>query len=416
MNIINQKQATITIGTIGHVSHGKSSLVKAISGINTVRFKNEMVKNISIKLGYANAKIFKCDDEKCPRPKNYKSTRSNIEKETCHCGSSMTLKKHISFIDCPGHEILMSTMLSGSSIMDSALLMIAANESCPQSQTSEHLEAIEIMGINIIILQNKIDLIKEPTSHYEEIKNFVKGTKANDSPIIPISSKYGYNIDLLCEYIDKIPEPNRDLLSNPKMTIVRSFNVNKPGNKIDQLYGGVIGGSLIQGVLKVGDEIEIRPGITSKDKDGNNKCIPIISKVVSIFSENNNLDYAIPGGLIGVGTNIDPYLTKGDRLVGQVLGLVGTLPNVYEKIEIEFYLTKKYNLMTREILTINVSSRSTAGRILSFRKINKNFMKLSLSIPICATIGDKVTISRRISGKWRLIGWGKILNGLMMII
>jgi translation initiation factor 2 subunit 3 len=66
------RQATINIGTIGHVAHGKSTVVKAISGVQTVRFKNELERNITIKLGYANAKIYKCEDERCPRPMAYK--------------------------------------------------------------------------------------------------------------------------------------------------------------------------------------------------------------------------------------------------------------------------------------------------------------------------------------------------------
>lgn len=429
INNIN-KQATINIGTIGHVAHGKSSIIKSISGINTVRFKNEMIRNITIKLGYASAKIFKCNDPNCPRPKNYKSAPSEVENEICHCGSSMTLKKHISFVDCPGHEILMSTMLSGTSVMDAAFLTIAANESCPQPQTAEHLAAIEIMGLdNIMILQNKIDLVKEKDAicQYDEIKNFVKGTKASDSPIIPICAQLGYNIDILCEYIvKKIPEPARDLFSPPRMTIVRSFDVNKPGNikNIDNIRGGVIGGSIIRGILKIGDKIEIKPGIITKDENGNNKCIPILSNVVSLFSGSNSLEYAIPGGLIGIGTNIDPYLTKGDKIVGHLLGLEGTLPDVYEKIEIEYYLMNKVlgvkdireikeitDIKIGEILTINISSTTTGGRVMSFSNKLKNTAKLSLSIPICASLGDKISISRRIGGKWRLVGWGKISNG-----
>src|ERR1700759_4465181 len=73
------RQATINIGTIGHVAHGKSTVVKAISGVQTVRFKNELERNITIKLGYANAKIYKCDNPECPRPTCYKSFKSDKE-------------------------------------------------------------------------------------------------------------------------------------------------------------------------------------------------------------------------------------------------------------------------------------------------------------------------------------------------
>ena len=80
------------------------------------------------------------------------------------------------------------------------------------------------------------------------------------------------------------------------------------------MQGGVAGGSILRGVLREGDEIEIRPGIMTKSGD----CVPIHSRIVSLFAEKNTLKYAVPGGLIGVGTKIDPILTRSDRLVGQV--------------------------------------------------------------------------------------------------
>jgi translation initiation factor 2 subunit 3 len=148
---IISRQATINIGTIGHVAHGKSTVVKAISGVQTVRFKNELERNITIKLGYANAKVYKCDNPECPRPTCYKSFKSEKEVDPpCEregCGGTYRLVRHVSFVDCPGHDILMSTMLSGAAVMDAALLLIAGNEPCPQPQTSEHLAAIEIMKL-----------------------------------------------------------------------------------------------------------------------------------------------------------------------------------------------------------------------------------------------------------------------------
>jgi translation initiation factor 2 subunit 3 len=216
--VVIQRQATINLGTIGHVAHGKSTVVKAISTVNTVKFHIEFERNITIKLGYANAKIFKCANAECIRPGNYKSYGSGKEAEPCcekpGCGGKMVLQRHVSFVDCPGHDILMATMLNGAAVMDAALLLIAGNEPCPQPQTSEHLAAVEIMKMkNIIILQNKIDLVKEKEAalHYESILNFIRGTVADGSPIIPISAQLKYNIDVICENIVKrIPMPLRD--------------------------------------------------------------------------------------------------------------------------------------------------------------------------------------------------------------
>lgn len=216
----------------------------------------------------------------------------------------------------------MSTMLSGAAVMDAALLLIAGNESVPQPQTSEHLAAIEIMKLDkIIILQNKVDLMREEAAlqHHQSIAKFVRGTPAAKSPIIPISAQLKFNIDAVLDAITTtIPVPLRDFTQEPHMMVIRSFDVNKPGAEIDELKGGVAGGSILHGVLKLGDEIEIRPGIVTRDDKGALKCKPIFSRIVSLNSETNDLKYAVPGGLIGVGTRIDPTLCRADRLVGFV--------------------------------------------------------------------------------------------------
>jgi len=343
------RQATINIGTIGHVAHGKSTVVKAISGVQTVRFKNELERNITIKLGYANAKIYKCDNPKCQRPVCYTSGGSNKDDSfPCYrpsCSGRFQLIRHVSFVDCPGHDILMATMLNGAAVMDAALLLIAGNESCPQPQTSEHLAAIEIMKLkHILILQNKIDLVKEiqAKEQYDQIVKFVQGTVAEGAPIIPISAQLKYNIEVLCEYIvKKIPIPTRNFTSAPRLIVIRSFDVNKPGCEVNDLKGGVAGGSILRGVLKVGQEIEVRPGLVSTDAEGKLTCNPIFSKIVSLYAEHNELQYAVPGGLIGVGTKIEPTLCRADRLVGQVLGAVGALPDIFIELEVSYYLLKR---------------------------------------------------------------------------
>lgn len=127
----------------------------------------------------------------------------------------------------------------------------------------------------------------------------------------------------------RIPIPVRDFTADPKLIVIRSFDVNKPGAEVDELKGGVAGGSILTGTLRLGMEVEIRPGIVTKDAQGRNKCKPIFSRIVSLHAESNHLQFAVPGGLIGVGTRIDPTLCRADRLVGQVLGAVGKLPQIY---------------------------------------------------------------------------------------
>ncbi|BAM38839.1 eukaryotic translation initiation factor 2 subunit gamma [Theileria orientalis strain Shintoku] len=425
------RQATINIGTIGHVAHGKSTVVKALSGVHTVRFKHEKERNITIKLGYANAKIYKCTNPNHEAPSCYKSYGSkkpdNPLCEKPGCGYKMELKRHVSFVDCPGHDILMATMLNGAAVMDAALLLIAGNEPCPQPQTSEHLAAVEIMRLkNILILQNKVELIKESQAlqRQQEIRKFISGTAADGSPIVPISAVLRYNIDVVSEYlVTQVAVPRRNFVSPPHMIIIRSFDVNRPGEEVEALQGGVAGGSILHGVLRVGDEIEVRPGIISKDPQGNISCKSIMSRVVSLFAEQNDLQFAVPGGLIGVGTTMDPTLTRADRLVGQVIGHVGTLPDCFVEIEISYYLlrrllgiktldsdksTKVSKLKKGEFLMINIGSTSVGGRVTG---IKPDMAKFELTGPVCTRIGDKVALSRRVDKHWRLIGWGQINRG-----
>lgn len=307
--------------------------------------------------------------------------------------------------------------------MDAALLLIAGNESCPQPQTSEHLAAIEIMKLeNIIILQNKVDLMREEVTqqHYESILKFIRGTVAEKSPVIPISAQLKVNVDAVLDAIvNTIPVPVRDLSMEPRMIIIRSFDVNKPGAEIDDLKGGVAGGSILHGVLKLGDEIEIRPGIVSRDNSGALKCAPLFSRVISLNSEGNDLKYAVPGGLIGVGTQIDPTLCRADRLVGFVLGLKGKLPDIYSEIEINFYLLRRLlgvktadgkqakvaKLAKNEVIMVNIGSTSTGAKVAA---IKNDAAKLVLTSPVCTDIGEKVALSRRIDKHWRLIGWATI--------
>lgn len=250
----------------------------------------------------------------------------------------MQLQRHVSFVDCPGHDILMATMLTGAAVMDAALLLIAGNESCPQPQTSEHLAAVEIMKLrNILILQNKVDLVRESEAieQQKDIAKFIESTVAKDAPIIPISAQLKYNIDAVNEYIcTKIPVPTHDFQADPRLIVIRSFDVNKPGATVDELKGGVAGGSILQGVFKVGQEVEIRPGKVFTGADGKFVCQPLRTRITSLYTEINDLQFAVPGGLIGVGTLVDPILCKGDKLLGNVMTAVGKGADIYVELEI----------------------------------------------------------------------------------
>ncbi|KCZ70923.1 translation initiation factor 2 subunit gamma (aeIF-2g) [Candidatus Methanoperedens nitroreducens] len=404
-------QPVINIGIVGHVDHGKTTLVRALSGVWTDRHSEEIKRGISIRLGYADIVLRKCPN--CPEPESYTS------KEICEiCGTKSEVLRAISFVDSPGHETLMATMLSGAALMDGALLVIAANEPCPQPQTKEHLMALNIIGIkNIVIIQNKIDLVTRDKviENYNQIKAFVKDTVAENAPIIPVSAQQNTNIDLVIEAIEKyIPTPKRDLDKPPMMFVARSFDINKPGTTPDKLLGGVIGGSLSCGRLHPGDEIELRPG-RKVESGGTVKWVSIRTVVTKILAGNEDIEEATPGGLIGVGTKLDPSLTKSDALVGQVAGIPGSIPPTIEGFIMETKLLprvvgvsdeyKVEPIRSNEPLMLNMGTATTIGIVTSARASDA---EVKLKRPVCADRGASIAISRRVGARWRLIGSGTL--------
>jgi translation initiation factor 2 subunit 3 len=392
------------IGLVGHVAHGKTSLVHAITGKLTLVHSEELKRGITIRLGYADARIYKCKNcgkyctsEKCP-----------------YCFSDCEIQRTISFVDAPGHETLMATVLTGAALMDGAILVIAANEPCPQPQTREHLKALELVGIkNVVIVQNKIDLVSEEQAikNYEQIKEFVKDSFPN-APIIPVSAQQKINIHAVLEAIEKfIPTVKRDLTKEPRMLVARSFDINKPGTKPEKLVGGVLGGSIIQGKLKLNDEIEIRPGIKIKEKYQS-----LFSKVVGLQKAGINLEEATAGGLLGLMTELDPYLTKSDALVGNVVGLAGKLPEAKNHLELEINLLERVvgSKELKEIEPLKKGERilinaGVARTLAVISQVKGRTIECELQIPIVAEEKEKVVISRQVAGRWRLIGLGNII-------
>ncbi len=400
---------SVNIGVVGHVDHGKTTLVNALTGTWTDRHSEEVKRGISIRLGYADATFYRCD--KCEGTEAF-STHS----ECPLCGGTGTPFRSISFVDAPGHETLMATMLSGSALMDGAMLVIAASEKCPQPQTKEHLMALELVGIkNIVIVQSKIDVVsqKEAIDNYREIKAFVKGTIAENAPIVPVSSQKGINMGALVQALDvTIPEPVRDPGAEPLMLIARSFDINKPGCNWKDVKGGVVGGSLIRGILHADEKIEIRPGRQTQ-VENKIKWIPITTTITSINAGSQHVEAATPGGLLGVGTKLDPALTKSDALAGQVLGLEGKLPPVWDKLRCSVTLMERVVGATSELiieplkhgepLMLSVGTAVTVGVVSNTKK---DHVEIALKRPVCAEIGSRIAISRQVGARWRLIGMG----------
>ncbi len=402
-------QPEVNIGMVGHVDHGKTTLTQALSGKWTDEHSEELKRGISIKLGYADTTFYKCPN--CPESLCY-STKSVCP----HCGEKGGLLRKISFVDAPGHETLMAVVISGAAIMDGALLLIAANEKCPQPQTEEHLMALDTTGIkNIVIVQNKIDLVsrEKAIENHNQIINFVEGTCAEGAPVIPVSAHHETNLDTLIRAIEEyIPTPKRNINKNPIMYTARSFDVNKPGATPDKIRGGVIGGSLKQGVLYVGDEIEIRPG-RKVEESGKERYESIFTTTSSIITGGKSVKKAGAGGLLGIGTEIDPALTKADALAGRIVGREGLLPPVWNELELDVHIINRMmeptegaeNIKTNELFMLTVGTATTVGIVTS---VKDNIIHVPLKLPVCAEEGQKVAISKRIGERWRLIGYGEI--------
>jgi translation initiation factor 2 subunit 3 len=414
-----KRQAECNIGLVGHVDHGKTTLVQSLSGEWTDRHSEEQERGISIKLGYSNATILYCPscDKYMTLHMAEKARKKGETRYKCpECKGDLEFERNISFVDAPGHEILMATMLSGASLMDGACLLIAADEKCPQPQTREHLAALDIAGIEkVIIVQNKIDAVsrEQAKSNYKQIKEFIKGTVAENAPIIPISAIFNINIEQVIRGFEKIiPTPELDEEENFQFLIARSFDINKPGTTIANLKGGVIGGSVLKGKISVGETIEIRPGLRIKDS-----YKPIRSEVVSISQGRNFMKTARPGGLIGLGTKLDPALTKGDALIGHLVSKPDSLPEVITEVELDVHLLdrvigtedqiKVHELKHNERLLIVIGTEKAAGTVI---KILKDSYIIKLNPPICPPEGFIFAISRIINRRYRLIGYGLRVN------
>lgn len=404
-------QPEVNIGLVGHVDHGKTTLTQALSGIWTDTHSEERKRGISIKLGYADTAFYKTD----------KGEYYATGKRPGGGNDDVTeLQRVVSFVDAPGHETLMAIMITGASIMDGAMLMVAANETCPQPQTREHLMALEIAGIkNIVIVQNKIDLVTKERAieSYNEIKNFLKGTIVEDAPIIPVSAHHDVNLDILIQAIEAtIPTPDRSQDKRAIMHVARSFDINRPGTRPTKLRGGVIGGSIVEGEFQKGDEILIGPG--RKIEKGNKVHYePIRTKVSSMQGGGLNLDNMHAGGLCGMATPLDPAVTTSDNLSGQVVARVGDLPEVREKVDISVSLMENMvsgegeepnqimPLRSNEMLMVNVATATSVGVVSNPKKDSAT---LTLRLPICADKGQRISLSRRVGARWRLIGHGTI--------
>lgn len=388
-------QPEINIGMIGHVDHGKTSLTKALTGTWTDTHSEELKRGISIRLGYADATFYKL---KTPGGEVYSNNTDDGE---------VISQRVVSFVDAPGHETLMTTMLSGAALMNGAVLVVAANEECPQPRTIEHLMALKFAGVTkIVVAQNKIDLVdkKKVMEGYEKIKAFLKKYGYEDSPVIPTSANFGANIDLLIEAIEThIVTPKYDLKKPLKMFIARSFDINKPGIEINKLCGAVLGGSISQGSVKVGDEIEIYPGLSEKT----------FTKVTSISSSHGLVQEAHPGGLMAIGTTLDPSIAQNDQLRGKIIAKPASLPDPTKELKLSITMFKRMDeketgneIKINDPLVLTIGTNTAIGVT---TKSSPNEIELILKNEVIVEKGEKIAISKNMNNQWRLVAYGEVM-------
>lgn len=353
----------VILGTAGHIDHGKSALVKALTGTDPDRLKEEKERGITIDLGFA--------DLGYP--------------------DGLT----IGIVDVPGHERLVKNMLAGAGGIDLVLLVIAADEGImPQSR--EHLYICDLLKIKSgLIAITKVDLVEADWLElmHDEVKNFVKNTFLEGAPIVPVSSKTMFNIDVLKEEIRKIalkvePKPTRGLFRLP---IDRVFTLKG--------FGTVITGTALSGSVSVDDAVEIVPS-------------NIKSKVRGLHSHGKPIQMAYAGQRVAI--NLQGVekedLKRGDAVV--VPGRFIPTKIIDAKIEL---LRDSPDLKNKSLVHFHLATSETIARVILYEKNElkpggTGYCQFRLQDPVISTSGDRYII-RRFSPV-ETIGGGEIFDPL----
>ena len=384
-------QPICNIGTLGSVSDGKSTLVEKLTGIKTQRHSAEKVRNITIKAGYANLKIWLTKDNKYT---TFKDPDNNDHED-------YKLINHISIPDLAGHSSYVSTVLSSISLMDGAIIVIAVDQPLiNKPQLIQHLAISKLAGIKkIIICMNKIDLISKSLllERKKELDLILDKYDIKPYTIIPTCFNKKIGINYLISAIMELFNPEEYLartINKPLFIINRTFDINKPGTNWNKVVGGVLGGTLISGKLKVGDEIEIGPGFENTFK----------SKIISIKTDTTELEEVTPGGLIGLGTNLDPFYCKNDKLIGNVVSLVGELPKLYNEIFLNITLIDifgyKWDPKINDIITLQIGTRVCEAKLI---KIDDKKYKFELFKPTCINENQNIIICKNFDKTLKIV-------------
>ena len=352
----------VIIGTAGHIDHGKTTLIKALSGIETDTTQEEKDRGMSINLGFA---YFDLPSEK-------------------RCG----------VVDVPGHEKFIKNMLAGVSGINLVLLLVDSREGI-MPQTKEHIDILTLLGIeNYIIVMTKIDLVEEEYRELvkEDIREFIAGTVLENSPIIEVDSISKKGLDNLLETIDKKTEDieAKNVEKNARLNIDRSFQVKG--------FGTVVTGTLTEGVVNVGDELVIYPkGIKTKVRN------------IQVHAKDVDKAYA------GQRTAINLANIKFDDVKrGDTLATVDSLTNTYMlDSEIKLINDERANLELWDRVRVYIGTEEVMARVVPLgtdllKAGESSFAQLRLEDEIAVKNYDKFII--RTYSPMITIGGGVILD------
>ncbi len=351
------------LGTAGHVDHGKSSLIAALTGTHPDRLKAEIAREMTIELGFA----------------------------------SMTLpnNEEIGIIDVPGHRDFIGNMLAGIGGIDAVLLVVAADEGV-SAQTREHLAIIDLLEIKRgIVILTKTDLISEPDWLQlveMDIRDILKPTSLADAPILPVSSRSGSGLPELIEEIQVTLKtiPNRKDLGKPRLPVDRVFTLTG--------FGTVVTGTLLDGSFKVGDEIVCLPS----GKNG---------RIRGLQNHHHKLQKIDPGYRAAINT---VNLNYQDIQRGDVIAHPGDY-QTSQLLDAHFRLLKdspfpiKHNMEVK--LFIAASETTAKLRLLGEQVLNPGedaFIQLRTASPIVASKGDRFIL--RLPSPSETLGGGIILD------
>ncbi len=352
----------IILGTAGHIDHGKTSLIKTVTGTDTDRLKEEKLRGITIELGFASLEL----------PGG----------------------QHVGVVDVPGHEKFVKNMVAGATGIDIVVMVIAADEGV-MPQTREHLEICSLLDIKHgFVVLNKADLVDEEWLELvqEDTANFLKGTFLEDAPMIPVSSVTGQGIQEFIKTLDDLSSliPERSISGLFRLPVDRVFSMKG--------FGTVITGTLISGRISVGDPVMIYPSMVS-------------SNVRGIQVHNNSVNIAEAGMRTAINFK---GLEKASINRGEILGKPGELKSSYMiDASLQFLATNKKPMKNRTRVRFHTGTSEILGIIALLEKDEispgeTSVVQIRLDSPVTVVKDDRFVI--RSYSPIRTIGGGRILN------